>query len=117
MLLHISPPPAGGRLILMTARAVSTFFSICRRDVDFGEIFGPEIRAKHPVTTYNLLANIVHDGQPGKGTYRVHVLHKATGKWFEMQDLHVTEILPQMLTLTEAYIQVKSWLSMCVSVS
>lgn len=76
------------------------------KDVDFGEIFGPEIRAKHPVTTYNLLANIVHDGQPGKGTYRVHVLHKATGKWFEMQDLHVTEILPQMLTLTEAYIQI-----------
>lgn len=24
-----------------------------------------------------------------------------------MQDLHVTEILPQMITLTEAYIQVK----------
>jgi hypothetical protein len=77
------------------------------RDVDFGEVFGPEIRSKHPVSTYNLLANIVHDGEPGKGTYRVHILHKATGKWFEMQDLHVTEILPQMLTLTEAYIQVK----------
>jgi U4/U6.U5 tri-snRNP-associated protein 2 len=25
-----------------------------------------------------------------------------------MQDLHVTEILPQMITLTEAYIQVKT---------
>jgi len=25
-----------------------------------------------------------------------------------MQDLHVTDILPQMITLTEAYIQVKS---------
>jgi U4/U6.U5 tri-snRNP-associated protein 2 len=34
------------------------------------------------------------------------VLHKASGKWYEMQDLHVTEILPQMITLTEAYIQV-----------
>lgn len=31
---------------------------------------------------------------------------QGTGKWFEMQDLHVTEILPQMITLTEAYIQV-----------
>jgi len=48
----------------------------------------------------------VHDGEPTKGTYRVHILHKATGKWFEMQDLHVTEILPQMITLTEAYIQI-----------
>ena len=68
---------------------------------------GPEVRANHAGRTcYDLLANIVHDGEPTKGTYRVHILHKATGKWFEMQDLHVTEILPQMITLTEAYIQV-----------
>ena len=26
-----------------------------------------------------------------------------------MQDLHVTDILPQMITLTEAYIQVKTY--------
>ena len=39
--------------------------------------------------------------------HQVHVLHKASGKWYEMQDLHVTEILPQMITLTEAYIQVQ----------
>ena len=27
---------------------------------------------------YDLVANIVHDGQPesGKGTYRIHILHK-----------------------------------------
>ena len=37
----------------------------------------------------------------------VIVFSKASGKWFEMQDLHVTEILPQMITLTEAYIQVR----------
>jgi len=75
---------------------------------------------------YDLVANVVHDGDPKKGTYRVHVLQKVrililhnfivsfalaclqgTGKWYEMQDLHVTEVLPQMITLTEAYIQVK----------
>lgn len=33
---------------------------------------------------------------------------QGTGKWYEMQDLHVTDILPQMITLTEAYIQVSS---------
>ena len=48
----------------------------------------------------------MHDGEPGQGTYRVHILHQATGQWYEMQDLHVTQILPQMITLTEAYIQV-----------
>jgi len=77
------------------------------KGVDFGDILGSSVREKHVGgTTYDLLANIVHDGVPTKGTYRVHILHKATGKWFEMQDLHVTEILPQMITLTEAYIQI-----------
>ncbi|XP_064478228.1 ubiquitin carboxyl-terminal hydrolase 39-like [Ornithodoros turicata] len=57
---------------------------------------------------YDLIANIVHEGEPasGKGTYRAHILHRGSGKWYEMQDLHVTEILPQMITLSEAYIQI-----------
>ncbi|XP_050465376.1 U4/U6.U5 tri-snRNP-associated protein 2 [Cataglyphis hispanica] len=76
------------------------------KNVDFGDILTPEIKAKHPYTTYDLVANIVHDGEPGQGTYRVHILHRATGQWYEMQDLHVTQILPQMITLTEAYIQI-----------
>ena len=32
---------------------------------------------------------------------------QGTGKWYELQDLHVKEIEPQMLTLTESYIQVR----------
>ncbi|XP_008486430.1 U4/U6.U5 tri-snRNP-associated protein 2-like [Diaphorina citri] len=55
---------------------------------------------------YDLVANIVHDGEPSNGTYRVHLYHKGIGKWYEIQDLHVTDILPQMITLTEAYIQI-----------
>lgn len=60
----------------------------------------------HKNTSYDLIANIVHDGEPNKGTYRVHVLKQGNSKWYEMQDLHVNDILPQMITLTEAYIQV-----------
>jgi U4/U6.U5 tri-snRNP-associated protein 2 len=56
-----------------------------------------------------LVANIVHDGDPNKGTYRVHILHRGTGTWYEMQDLHVADVLPQMITLSEAYIQVKRY--------
>lgn len=48
----------------------------------------------------------MHDGEPKSGTYRCHVLQKSTNQWYEMQDLHVTSILPQMITLTEAYIQI-----------
>lgn len=53
------------------------------RGVDFGDILGPEVRASHRAgTTYDLLANIVHDGEPGKGTYRVHILHKVCNRDF-----------------------------------
>ncbi|PZC74949.1 ubiquitin carboxyl-terminal hydrolase 39 [Helicoverpa armigera] len=77
------------------------------KNVDFGDILTPEVKAKHNgKTIYELVGNIVHDGTPEKGTYRAHVLHKPTQQWYEMQDLHVTSILPQMITLTEAYIQI-----------
>ncbi|KOB64808.1 U4/U6.U5 tri-snRNP-associated protein 2, partial [Operophtera brumata] len=70
-------------------------------------ILTPEVKAKHKgKTTYELVGNIVHDGTPEKGTYRAHVLHKPTQQWYEMQDLHVTSVLSQMITLTEAYIQI-----------
>lgn len=44
--------------------------------MDFGEFLSPEMKAKHKHTTYDLVANVVHDGDPKKGTYRVHVLQK-----------------------------------------
>ena len=31
---------------------------------------------------------------------------QGTSKWYELQDLHVADILPQMITLSESYIQV-----------
>lgn len=85
--------------------SVQFYFPSCR-NVDFGDILTAENKKNHTETKYNLIANIVHDGDPKSGTYRVHVLHKCTNQWYEMQDLHVTSILPQMITLTEAYIQI-----------
>ncbi|WAQ96582.1 SNUT2-like protein [Mya arenaria] len=78
------------------------------KNIDFGDLLSTEVRARHRNTTYDLMANIVHDGEPGpgKGTYRVHILHKGSGKWYELQDLHVADILPQMITLSESYIQI-----------
>ncbi|XP_067138279.1 ubiquitin carboxyl-terminal hydrolase 39 [Centruroides vittatus] len=78
------------------------------KNVDMTELLHPSVRNTHPKCVYDLIANIVHDGEPGagKGTYRIHILHRGSGKWYEMQDLHVTEILPQMITLSEAYIQI-----------
>ena len=77
---------------------------------------------------YNLLSNICHDSLASQGTdigsdqksiasgptsaenvltqgsYRCHVQNKATGQWFEMQDLHVTETMPQLIGLSESYL-------------
>ncbi|XP_057765015.1 uncharacterized protein LOC130985870 isoform X1 [Salvia miltiorrhiza] len=55
---------------------------------------------------YDLIANIVHDGKPGGGSYRVFVQRKSEELWYEMQDLHVSETLPQMVALSEAYMQI-----------
>ncbi|XP_012937807.1 U4/U6.U5 tri-snRNP-associated protein 2 isoform X2 [Aplysia californica] len=78
------------------------------KNIDFGDLLSSEARSQHKNTTYDLVANVVHDGEPaqGKGSYRCHVLHKGQGKWYELQDLHVADILPQMITLSESYIQI-----------
>ncbi|KAG8362992.1 hypothetical protein BUALT_BualtUnG0015700 [Buddleja alternifolia] len=55
---------------------------------------------------YNLIANIVHDGKPGEGSYRAFVQRKSDELWYEMQDLHVSETLPQIVALSEAHMQI-----------
>eukprot|EP00096_Caligus_rogercresseyi_P015416 TRINITY_DN7853_c0_g1_i2.p1 TRINITY_DN7853_c0_g1~~TRINITY_DN7853_c0_g1_i2.p1 ORF type:complete len:498 (+),score=163.45 TRINITY_DN7853_c0_g1_i2:218-1711(+) len=78
------------------------------KSIEFGDLLSPELKEKleEGKGTYDLLANIVHDGDPKEGTYKCHILHKGSGKWFEMQDLHVDKILPEILPLSEAYIQI-----------
>eukprot|EP00729_Bicosta_minor_P001035 gene1036-18917_t len=55
---------------------------------------------------YNLIANVVHEGLPesGKGTYHAHLYHatdeSGADQWFSNQDLHVDEMLPQMIPLS-----------------
>ncbi|PSC71207.1 U4 tri-snRNP-associated 2 [Micractinium conductrix] len=55
---------------------------------------------------YDLCANVVHEGKAGEGTYRVHVHRKVEDQWYEVQDLRVGEVLPQMVALSETYLQV-----------
>ncbi|KAG1659564.1 hypothetical protein FOA52_011920 [Chlamydomonas sp. UWO 241] len=60
---------------------------------------------------YDLIANVVHEGkageaQAGSGSYRLHANRKVEDIWYEVQDLSVTDILPQMVALSESYFQV-----------
>lgn len=62
---------------------------------------------KAVLSKYDLIGNVVHDGKPGAGgTYRLHVHRKSEDAWYEVQDLRVTDILPQMVALSETYMQV-----------
>jgi len=56
-------------------------------------------------TKYDLIGNICHEGEgeAQKGTYKCHVLNKGMEQWYEMQDLTVKQIMPQMIPLTESY--------------
>lgn len=47
--------------------------------MDLREYLSEEVQAVHKNTTYDLIANIVHDGKPSEGSYRIHVLHHVSG--------------------------------------
>ncbi|CAI9109179.1 OLC1v1008953C1 [Oldenlandia corymbosa var. corymbosa] len=53
---------------------------------------------------YDLIANIVHDGKPGEARHNFD--HCCWSPRYEMQDLHVSETLPQMVALSETYMQI-----------
>lgn len=58
------------------------------------------------VSKYDLVANLCHDGKAGEGSYRVHIHRKVEEIWYEVQDLRVIDYLPQMVVLSETYMQV-----------
>ena len=72
-------------------------------------------------TKYDLLANICHDSEEkdviakgsgsskvssssSAGSYKVHLQSRATGQWFQIQDLQVRETLSQVIGLSESYL-------------
>lgn len=55
-----------------------SFMSLCiyfNRNVDLREYLTEEAQVTEKNTTYDLVANVVHDGKPTEGAYRIHVLH------------------------------------------
>ncbi|MES1922258.1 U4/U6.U5 tri-snRNP-associated protein 2, partial [Bonamia ostreae] len=56
---------------------------------------------------YDLICNIVHDGEDSKnGVKRAYVLHKANNKWYETHDLNINESIAQLVSVAESYIQI-----------
>jgi hypothetical protein len=64
---------------------------------------------------YDLVTNITHESRADvgreekvdplqEGSYKCHVHHRATNQWYEIQDLHVQEIMPQQIGVSESYV-------------
>jgi len=96
-----------GQLKALAAKRKVDVSKIVEKDDLVGKLAG-SFASKKEATKYDLIANICHDGKPDQGTYRVHIYHQPRDTWFELQDLHVwsTETMPQLVALSETYIQI-----------
>jgi len=83
-----------------------------RRGVDIADVIEvDELRRRVKAAednVYDLICNIVHEGEASGGMYRVHVLHRPNNVWYEVEDLRVStsETMAQMVGLSQAYIQI-----------
>ena len=47
------------------------------KSIEFGDFLTDEAKKKYPNgAPYDLIANVVHEGAPTSGTYKLHILHK-----------------------------------------
>uniref|UniRef100_A0A0N4ZCY4 ubiquitinyl hydrolase 1 n=1 Tax=Parastrongyloides trichosuri TaxID=131310 RepID=A0A0N4ZCY4_PARTI len=71
-------------------------------NMDFYDYLTKTTEKRVKYTTYDLLCNVVHDN----GAYKIQLLHKTSGKWFEVKDIDVKEISPRCVPHTESCIQI-----------
>ena len=100
-----------------TAEKNPTIVHIPVKDLELKDQFALEGVAATEATKYDLLANACHDLPAGldkdgrkeplqHGTYRVHVKQQSSDQWYEIQDLHVSETMPQLIGLSESLLTI-----------
>lgn len=64
---------------------------------------GLEMLSAEGRVSYDLIANVMHDGDAKEvqGNFKVHIHRKSEDSWYEVQDLVLTETLPQVVVLSE----------------
>ena len=76
------------------------------RNLEMGSFSDLAADAVGSPTKFHLMCSIQHDGTPESGSYRGFVHFRANDQWYEMQDLHVNGVHPQLISVSESYIQV-----------
>lgn len=89
-------------VLTVTRFEKKTFFTEKNRTIVNFPIAGLNVCGE----TYTLLASVRHQGDVNKGGYAVHVRRLAEKTWYDMDGLHVREVLPQQVALGEATILV-----------
>lgn len=86
----------------------TTIVNFPLKHLDLRDCVHPDALSSVGSTKYDLVASIRHEGaSPDSGSYSVFV-HTcgAAEQWYEIQDLVVRETIPQLITVSEAYIQI-----------
>jgi len=55
---------------------------------------------------YDLIGNLTHSGNYKEGTNKAFVLNSANNQWYDMEDVHNQETIPQLVSVAESYLQV-----------
>jgi len=55
---------------------------------------------------FDLIANLVHQGNYKEGTNKAFVLNAANNQWYDMQDIYTQETIPQLVSVAESYVQI-----------
>lgn len=96
----------------------TTIVTFPLRHLDLRACLHPDALAAHPSTRYDLVAMLKHDGaaedaaaatttaSTARASTVTAFAHTVAGQWYELQDLTVRETLPELLTVSEAYIQI-----------
>ena len=70
------------------------------KSIEFGDFLTDEAKKKYPNgAPYDLIANVVHEGAPTSGTYKLHILHK--GKFYlgHISNTLLYSLLPELYRL------------------
>jgi U4/U6.U5 tri-snRNP-associated protein 2 len=65
-----------------------------------------EGKALEGETRYDLVANVYHQGKGDDSKFKVQTFCSAHNQWYQLSDLIVEEVMPQMILLTESCIQI-----------
>lgn len=81
------------------------------RGIEFGDLLRPDIKVKYPKgAAYDLVANVVHEGEPKNGQYKVHILHKGMHPIEELKLISCSKERTEMQNIKNSIYVIKDFL-------